>query len=225
MVHYISTGSLSFHFFNLFSKAVWETPRRLAASRMLREAFRVSMTICFSYVFTRSFSEKRPEWSKVLIAGGFCIPWPISWLKRMHFMSMTSPSARKAARSTTFFSSLTLPGQSCRINLRIASLVIACIGLSSFEECRRAGGLFDWRRRHWHEMHSFQSRNWPGLAKTTGNQNFRSFSSLFAERANQHIRKADHYGNLAGLSKHPRSRQTSRHIPHGRAEQIKKMET
>ena len=74
-------------------------------------------------------------------------------------------------------------------------------------------------------MHSFQSRNRPGLEKTTENQIFRSFSSLVAEGANQHIRKADRYGNLAGLSKHPRSRQTSRRIPHGLVEQIKKMET
>jgi hypothetical protein len=50
-------------------------------------------------------------------------------------------------------------------------------------------------------------------------------SDLTEGKDEPHIRKADCYGNLAGLSKHPRSRQTSRRIAHGRAEQIKKMET
>ena len=58
LVFYVATGSLCFHFFNLFNKAVWDTPRRLAACRMLREACTVSITICFSYVLIRSFSDK-----------------------------------------------------------------------------------------------------------------------------------------------------------------------
>ena len=45
------------------------------------------------------------------------LPFPISKLKSTQSVSISSPSERMAARSITFFNSLTLPGHRCWYNL------------------------------------------------------------------------------------------------------------
>ena len=131
MVRFISI--LISYFFSLLSKAVWDIFSCLAASRMLFETASVSLIIRISYSANFSLSDRAPGISRTGWQGSGLNVCPISWLNTMLLISICLPSQRMAARSTTFFSSRTLPGQSCRSSLSMPSGKMTWIGFPSLE--------------------------------------------------------------------------------------------